>query len=65
MVAGWFIGDLFKTVYFVVKAVPIQFILCGSVQLCVDVAICAQILVYPSSPQSTDATKGPFGVLKS
>jgi len=43
MVASWFIGDSFKSVYFLLNGAPIQFILCGTVQLIVDILIFYQI----------------------
>ncbi|CAG8468457.1 8406_t:CDS:2 [Diversispora eburnea] len=32
----WFIGDAFKTFYYTYTKAPLQFILCGIIQLCVD-----------------------------
>jgi hypothetical protein len=46
MVAGWFVGDVGKTVYFVARAAPAQFLLCGITQITLDVAIFGQILLY-------------------
>lgn len=42
----WFGGDLFKTLYFILNGEPIQFIMCGSSQLLIDVLILGQIYTY-------------------
>lgn len=46
MVLLWAAGDLFKTSYFIVKHVPMQFIVCGVIQVTVDLMILAQISIY-------------------
>ena len=46
MIFTWFSGDFFKTLYFVLEKQPFQFIMCGSVQLTVDIIIVIQILYY-------------------
>eukprot|EP00026_Physarum_polycephalum_P011324 Phypoly_transcript_11539.p1 GENE.Phypoly_transcript_11539~~Phypoly_transcript_11539.p1 ORF type:complete len:231 (+),score=29.56 Phypoly_transcript_11539:492-1184(+) len=46
MIATWFIGDAFKTVYFAFTGAPAQFLMCGALQLIVDSLILAQIAVY-------------------
>lgn len=46
MIAGWMVGDSLKTVYFLLRKVPMQFLLCGCLQICVDSAILAQIATY-------------------
>lgn len=46
MVFTWFLGDLYKTVYFVVRSAPFQFILCGFTQITFDVLIFIQVLIY-------------------
>lgn len=48
MVLLWAGGDLFKTGYFVIKQVPMQFIVCGIIQVTVDLLILAQVALYPS-----------------
>jgi uncharacterized protein with PQ loop repeat len=54
MIATWFIGDAFKTVYFAFTGAPTQFLMCGALQLIVDILILAQISVYkPSRMQNT------------
>ena len=46
MVCMWTCGDLFKTVYFYLRQAPIQFYLCGCLQVMVDVAILLQVWHY-------------------
>lgn len=46
MIGIWFAGDLGKTLYFVLSKSPIQFIMCGSTQLVIDVSILIQIYIY-------------------
>ena len=48
MVILWLSGDLFKTGYFVIRAAPVQFVLCGTLQVSVDVAILWQMFWYRS-----------------
>ena len=42
----WMTGDIFKTVYFVVRHLPIQFWLCGILQISIDNAILFQVYYY-------------------
>jgi len=51
MVMFWLSGDVFKTVYFLLRQAPLQFFLCGSLQVSVDIAILAQVLIYRDTPQ--------------
>ena len=46
MVGGWFLGDGYKTIYFIATSAPAQFILCGTWQLCADLVLGAQFLMY-------------------
>mgnify|MGYP002388118781 CR=1 FL=1 len=46
MIMSWFLGDVFKTVYFVMQAAPLQFVLCGLTQLAVDTVVLGQYMVY-------------------
>ena len=46
MIASWFIGDFVKTILFIQRGAPMQFTLCGIVQLTVDILICYQIYAY-------------------
>ena len=55
MVLLWAGGDLFKTVYFLVKQVPLQFVVCGVIQVTIDMLIMAQVSLY--STPSDDSKK--------
>jgi hypothetical protein len=46
MIGTWFVGDFFKTLYFVLESQPFPFILCGAIQLSVDIFIILQIITY-------------------
>jgi uncharacterized protein with PQ loop repeat len=46
MVLMWTSGDIFKTVYFIVRSAPKQFWLCGLLQISIDIAILAQVILY-------------------
>ncbi|CAL9697206.1 unnamed protein product [Knipowitschia caucasica] len=46
MVLLWTAGDIFKTAYFVLNDSPVQFWVCGSAQILIDVAILLQVLLY-------------------
>lgn len=46
MVLLWTAGDVFKTTYFITNQSPVQFWLCGSVQILIDGAILLQVLLY-------------------
>lgn len=46
MVIMWTCGDTFKTAYFIVKAAPVQFWVCGILQICIDIAILVQVYMY-------------------
>uniref|UniRef100_A0A8C4Q008 Solute carrier family 66 member 2 n=1 Tax=Eptatretus burgeri TaxID=7764 RepID=A0A8C4Q008_EPTBU len=46
MVLMWTSGDTFKTAYFLVRSAPMQFSVCGALQMCVDVAILVQVCYY-------------------
>jgi len=48
MVLMWTSGDLFKTGYFLLKDAPVQFIICGCLQVGVDAAILSQVWYYGS-----------------
>lgn len=50
----WFIGDFSKTVYFIVFQQPMQFILCGVVQLSVDLIILSQLVIYRKREDSEE-----------
>lgn len=46
MVLMWTCGDIFKTLYFVVRNAPEQFWLCGMLQISLDIAILLQVVFY-------------------
>ncbi|KAK9887414.1 hypothetical protein WA026_022350 [Henosepilachna vigintioctopunctata] len=46
MVIMWTFGDIFKTLYFVFRDAPIQFFVCGGIQVTVDVLILLQVVFY-------------------
>lgn len=46
MVVMWTIGDLFKTVYYVLRDAPVQFWICGTLQVCLDFSILFQVFLY-------------------
>jgi len=46
MVMMWLCGDVFKTTYFLLRSAPVQFTICGCLQIGVDLAILAQVWSY-------------------
>ena len=46
LIGSWLIGDAFKTAYFFGTGAPIQFLVCGIIQLVVDVSILSQMVYY-------------------
>ncbi|KAI1728672.1 PQ loop repeat domain-containing protein [Ditylenchus destructor] len=46
MVLMWLIGDVGKTIYFVVRQNPAQFYICGSMQITIDILIMLQVFFY-------------------
>ncbi|XP_022098057.1 PQ-loop repeat-containing protein 1-like isoform X2 [Acanthaster planci] len=50
MVCCWLSGDVFKTIYFVLKEAPPQFWVCGIIQVTMDVAILIQVCYYKDKP---------------
>jgi hypothetical protein len=44
---AWLMGDAFKAFYFFRNVAPIQFIICGIIQLVVDILIASQLFFYP------------------
>ncbi|CAF1282456.1 unnamed protein product [Rotaria magnacalcarata] len=46
MVILWTSGDIFKTIYFIIRNAPKQFWLCGILQISIDVAILGQVIFY-------------------
>lgn len=49
MVTMWTVGDAFKTCYFIIREAPIQFEICGMLQVIIDIAILAQVYIYRNS----------------
>lgn len=50
MVVMWAMGDTFKTGYFLIREAPVQFWLCGGLQVCIDAFILCQVYWYRNSP---------------
>lgn len=50
MVFLWTFGDIFKTAYFVVQQAPVQFWVCGVLQVLIDLCILLQVLLYRVTP---------------
>jgi len=46
MVLLWTSGDIFKTVYFIIRNAPKQFWLCGILQISIDIAILGQVIFF-------------------
>lgn len=46
MVLTWFLGDLYKTIYFIVRQAPFQFLICGCIQITFDTLIFLQVWLY-------------------
>ena len=46
MVLMWTCGDVFKTTYFYLRHTPLQFIVCGALQVSIDLSILLQVWVY-------------------
>ncbi|RUS83220.1 hypothetical protein EGW08_009031 [Elysia chlorotica] len=46
MVGFWTCGDIFKTVYFIMRAAPAQFWICGILQVSIDMSIFLQVFLY-------------------
>lgn len=57
MVLLWTLGDSYKTGYFIINQSPIQFLVCGLLQLTIDFIIALQILIYnlPSMRSKTSS----------
>ncbi|KAI7854749.1 PQ loop repeat-domain-containing protein, partial [Circinella umbellata] len=46
VLGSWFFGDSFKLFYFIHTQSPLQFIVCGAIQLSVDCLIVAQFVLF-------------------
>jgi len=49
MVLGWLCGDLFKVIYFYLLSQPLQFLVCGIIQVSIDFLIMGQVFYYSKS----------------
>lgn len=58
LIASWFIGDSFKTFYFLISGAPVQFLFCGVFQLAVDIAITYQLYSMPNSAGRRNVNNG-------
>ena len=48
LIFSWFAGDFYKTLLFLYKSSPMQFVVCGMLQIIVDVLILLQMMIYKS-----------------
>ena len=56
LIAAWFCGDAFKTGVALYRGLPLQFVVCGCIQLSVDTIIVLQTLVwYPAGAAAAAA----------
>nr|VZI38967.1 unnamed protein product [Spirometra erinaceieuropaei] len=46
MVALWTVGDVAKVIYFFISSSPVQFIVCGVLQILIDLVIFGQFVYY-------------------
>lgn len=46
MVILWTFGDVFKTAYFIIREPPLQFWVCGILQVTIDLFILGQVIFY-------------------
>ena len=46
MFMTWIFGDCFKTGYYIVTQCPIQFIICGVIQIIIDITLIGQMIYY-------------------
>uniref|UniRef100_A0A0K0F689 PQ loop repeat protein n=1 Tax=Strongyloides venezuelensis TaxID=75913 RepID=A0A0K0F689_STRVS len=53
MVLGWFLGDVGKTIYFIIKKTPFQFYVCSCLQITIDILILIEVIVYKKSASQT------------
>jgi uncharacterized protein with PQ loop repeat len=51
LLGTWFLGDAYKTLFFIFKGLPNQFIACGAFQLAVDCLLLFQVLTYNKQQQ--------------
>ncbi|XP_064599231.1 solute carrier family 66 member 2-like isoform X1 [Liolophura sinensis] len=53
MVMFWTMGDVFKTLYFILREAPPQFWICGMLQVGIDISIFVQVFYYRRLPVLT------------
>jgi hypothetical protein len=58
MVGNWVVGDVAKTVLFVVRGNPAQFVVCGILQLSIDMVVIGQILFLPCDAKAATGGGG-------
>ena len=46
MILMWFCGDSFKTIYYIYSNSPMQLIICGNIQIFLDLVIIFQLWYY-------------------
>lgn len=57
MVLMWAGGDAFKTIYFVVRDSPVQFWVCGSLQVLIDIIILGQVYWFKDNNPTFRASR--------
>ena len=66
MIATWWAGDVLKTAYFIVKEAPVQFFVCGLIQLALDTVLAGQLMLYrrrdSGSVAATDLPSGAVSI---
>ncbi|KAK0527596.1 hypothetical protein OC834_001640 [Tilletia horrida] len=55
LIAAWVGGDMAKTAYFLWQQSPLQFLICGLIQLSIDLAICYQAWIYREKTAADEA----------
>lgn len=65
MVLMWTCGDIFKTTYFLLREAPLQFWICGSLQVAVDLLIVLQVFIFRGNtePKRATAHRGDWVVI--
>ncbi|XP_035828601.1 solute carrier family 66 member 2 [Aplysia californica] len=56
MVGFWTCGDIFKTVYFILREAPAQFWICGMLQVSIDLSIFVQVFIYRNNAAVLERT---------
>ncbi|KAL9938232.1 hypothetical protein V8E36_002855 [Tilletia maclaganii] len=55
LIAAWVIGDVSKTAYFLWQSSPFQYLVCGLLQLMIDLTICYQAYIYRDKTAADNA----------